>query len=186
MEIGLPLISWRVVGHFAGVKIGLFRLSPTAPRPAAIVSEKQCCDPYTIVLGCSQCESSAVAVYLIDRPEAAGTEKELRTIGLMDPPDAQRNGEAVPTAQHGQRKTMRKIDVSGGVRVSCFASPSRGGVRKPACLAAISLFSIATTVLAEDLIRGFTNPPDSARPWVYWMWLEGTFPATGLPPAWRR
>ena len=32
---------------------------------------------------------------------------------------------------------------------------------------------------ADALERGFTRPPDSARPWVYWFWLNGNI---NLPP----
>ncbi len=28
--------------------------------------------------------------------------------------------------------------------------------------------------------RGFTHPPDSARPWVYWFWLSGNITSNGI------
>jgi len=33
---------------------------------------------------------------------------------------------------------------------------------------------------AEDLGRGFAQPPDSARPWVYWFWLNGNITREGI------
>jgi hypothetical protein len=31
-----------------------------------------------------------------------------------------------------------------------------------------------------DLQRGFERPPDSARPWVYWFWLNGNISSNGI------
>ena len=33
---------------------------------------------------------------------------------------------------------------------------------------------------ADALERGFTRPPDSARPWVYWFWLNGNITSNGI------
>jgi hypothetical protein len=33
---------------------------------------------------------------------------------------------------------------------------------------------------ADSLERGFTQPPDSARPWVYWFWLSGNITSNGI------
>ena len=33
--------------------------------------------------------------------------------------------------------------------------------------------SLGTGSDAEELARGFQTPPPSARPWVYWFWLDG-------------
>ena len=33
---------------------------------------------------------------------------------------------------------------------------------------------------ADELERGFTHPPDSARPWVYWFWLNGNITSNGI------
>ena len=38
------------------------------------------------------------------------------------------------------------------------------------CLALILLCSI---LQAANLEKDFKNPPPSARPWVYWFWLNG-------------
>jgi len=32
----------------------------------------------------------------------------------------------------------------------------------------------------DGLERGFANPPPSARPWVYWMWMDGNLSREGL------
>src|SRR5664279_2902172 len=34
--------------------------------------------------------------------------------------------------------------------------------------------------VADALERGFTHPPDSARPWVYWFWLSGNITSNGI------
>ena len=36
------------------------------------------------------------------------------------------------------------------------------------------------TATAEDLAQGFARPPDSARPWVYWFWLNGNIAREGI------
>ena len=33
---------------------------------------------------------------------------------------------------------------------------------------------------AGDLAREFASPPDSARPWVYWFWLNGNITREGI------
>jgi hypothetical protein len=33
---------------------------------------------------------------------------------------------------------------------------------------------------AEDLAREFQSPPDSARPWVYWFWMDGNLSREGI------
>jgi hypothetical protein len=33
---------------------------------------------------------------------------------------------------------------------------------------------------ADELERGFSRPPDSARPWVYWFWLNGNITSNGI------
>ena len=32
----------------------------------------------------------------------------------------------------------------------------------------------------DDLERGFLSPPDSARPWVYWWWLDSNITREGI------
>ena len=33
---------------------------------------------------------------------------------------------------------------------------------------------------AAELERGFESPPSSARPWVYWFWLDGNVTRAGI------
>ena len=33
---------------------------------------------------------------------------------------------------------------------------------------------------ASDLAKGFVSPPPSARPWVYWFWLDGNITREGI------
>ena len=39
---------------------------------------------------------------------------------------------------------------------------------------------IAPAAPPAELDRGFSNPPDSARPWVYWFWLNGNITRQGI------
>src|ERR1039458_4147489 len=32
----------------------------------------------------------------------------------------------------------------------------------------------------SDLAKGFVSPPQSARPWVYWFWLDGNITREGI------
>jgi hypothetical protein len=34
--------------------------------------------------------------------------------------------------------------------------------------------------LRDELAAGFARPPDSARPWVYWMWMDGNLTREGI------
>src|SRR5437016_1640834 len=31
-----------------------------------------------------------------------------------------------------------------------------------------------------ELEKGFVNPPDSARPWIFWFWLGGNITSNGI------
>ena len=39
---------------------------------------------------------------------------------------------------------------------------------------------VSPTAPADDLAQGFARPPDSARPWVYWMWMDGNLTREGI------
>ncbi|MGO8931521.1 MAG: glycosyl hydrolase [Limisphaerales bacterium] len=49
-------------------------------------------------------------------------------------------------------------------------------------LAILTLTTLCALSLsaADELERGFTHPPDSARPWVYWFWLSGNITSNGI------
>ncbi len=50
-----------------------------------------------------------------------------------------------------------------------------------ACLVLTGWISAAgTTGGADGLVSGFTRPPDSARPWVYWTWMDGNLSREGI------
>jgi alpha-L-rhamnosidase len=38
----------------------------------------------------------------------------------------------------------------------------------------------ALSTAAEDLAAGFVSPPASAKPWVYWFWLNGNITSNGI------
>ena len=46
------------------------------------------------------------------------------------------------------------------------------------------VLALNATVLAcaggDDLTKGFSSPPDSARPWVYWFPLDGNISSNGI------
>ena len=39
---------------------------------------------------------------------------------------------------------------------------------------------ILLNISAQSLEKGFINPPDSAKPWVYWFWLNGNLSKDGV------
>lgn len=47
------------------------------------------------------------------------------------------------------------------------------------CVVAVAIASV-TPAQSEDLARGFAHPPASARPWVYWFWLNGNITREGI------
>lgn len=55
-----------------------------------------------------------------------------------------------------------------------------------ALLGLISLAALACgpgpsgTKTSDPLAAGFADPPDSARPWVYWMWMDGNLTREGI------
>lgn len=40
--------------------------------------------------------------------------------------------------------------------------------------------NLAAAQVVSDIERGFVQPPDSARPWVYWFWLNGNITKEGI------
>ena len=42
----------------------------------------------------------------------------------------------------------------------------------------LSLSGFAGTT--ADLKKGFATPPDSVRPWVYWVWMDGNLTKEGI------
>ncbi len=48
------------------------------------------------------------------------------------------------------------------------------------CWINLSPANAATTSALDDLSGGFLNPPDGARPWVYWFWINGNITKEGI------
>ena len=54
------------------------------------------------------------------------------------------------------------------------------------CIAAMALLLVGPRDIcqgaerASELEQGFVHPPDSARPWVYWFWLNGNITREGI------
>ena len=44
----------------------------------------------------------------------------------------------------------------------------------------LATLSALNLTAADELQRGFAHPPDSARPWVYWFWLNGNITRKGI------
>jgi (4-O-methyl)-D-glucuronate---lignin esterase len=61
-----------------------------------------------------------------------------------------------------------------------------------AVASAVLIFSLAVSLItacgsapsgrpaADELASGFASPPDSARPWAYWMWMDGNLTREGI------
>jgi hypothetical protein len=49
----------------------------------------------------------------------------------------------------------------------------------PLILAALIIAACAPKS-SDPLAGGFTSPPDSSRPWVYWMWMDGNLSREGI------
>ena len=49
-------------------------------------------------------------------------------------------------------------------------------------LSTLALVFLAANLSASpsDLAKGFVSPPQSARPWVYWFWLDGNITREGI------
>ncbi len=59
--------------------------------------------------------------------------------------------------------------------------------KTPLTMLLLTLFTLAGVFLGgtafaspSDLARGFASPPQSAKPWVYWFWLDGNITRQGI------
>ena len=57
---------------------------------------------------------------------------------------------------------------------------ARAGLSLLIALLVSLVASVAVASPIEDLAAGFEAPPDAARPWVYWFWLNGNITAEGI------
>jgi hypothetical protein len=54
-------------------------------------------------------------------------------------------------------------------------------MKKRILVALLAFCSFVGNVIAQNgLARNFREPPDSARPWVYWFWLNGNITREGI------
>ncbi|MGZ7066269.1 MAG: glycosyl hydrolase, partial [Candidatus Aminicenantales bacterium] len=54
-------------------------------------------------------------------------------------------------------------------------------MKKITLIALLGLLAFVGAVSAQDNLAGnFVRPPDSARPWVYWFWLNGNITREGI------
>ena len=48
-------------------------------------------------------------------------------------------------------------------------------------LAAVGImFMVSAVAQTDDLTDGFMNPPETARPWVYWFFMDGNLSREGM------
>src|SRR5436190_22238068 len=55
----------------------------------------------------------------------------------------------------------------------------RASLKLVASLLAL-LATVSTSSAKIDLEKGFKNPPDAARPGVYWFWINGNITSNGV------
>ena len=53
-------------------------------------------------------------------------------------------------------------------------------IGKVACAACLVALALAGRAASDDLAAGFANPPDSARPQVWWHWMNGNVSKDGI------
>src|SRR5216683_2220813 len=76
---------------------------------------------------------------------------------------------------------MNQMDTPGSVKSAAFASKLELGKRLFMDSVLISvLVAFPGASAADQLEASFLNPPPSARPWAYWMWLDGNVTRAGL------
>ncbi|HRZ18396.1 MAG TPA: glycosyl hydrolase, partial [Candidatus Hydrogenedentes bacterium] len=47
-------------------------------------------------------------------------------------------------------------------------------------VAAVLAFQVCSFAGQDPLAAGFSTPPDDAKPWVYWFWLNGNITREGI------
>ncbi|MEI7502914.1 MAG: glycosyl hydrolase, partial [Paludibacter sp.] len=52
--------------------------------------------------------------------------------------------------------------------------------KKSIILASLAILLAFVSINAQPLKSGFVNPPESARPWVMWFWVNGNITKTGI------
>ena len=53
-------------------------------------------------------------------------------------------------------------------------------MKKLACLLTLVVLPCTTTTKADELAKGFKNPPDAARSHTFWMWMNGNVTKEGI------
>jgi hypothetical protein len=53
-------------------------------------------------------------------------------------------------------------------------------------MAALLAASVTGSAVADEWADQFRNPPETARSWVYWWWLNGAVSREGLFATWTR
>jgi hypothetical protein len=53
-------------------------------------------------------------------------------------------------------------------------------MRKWTLILLLMVLCISTPASAAGLVEGFKNPPDTAKPWVFWLWINGNISREGI------
>jgi hypothetical protein len=95
----------------------------------------------------------------------------------------------LPAGSNGQKsgnrygKLMSRVNDRG---LSLEDQSMANGIRTAVCSALMTLLLLSTLSIchgaqpASELEKGFVRPPESARPWVYWFWLNGNITREGI------
>jgi hypothetical protein len=85
---------------------------------------------------------------------------------------------------HCERQLGAKQSQRARLRLLRHFVPRNGTSLNAFALAAFLLLGLATGIFGADvrqeLRQNFATPPDSARPWVYWFWLNGNITREGI------
>ncbi len=82
-------------------------------------------------------------------------------------------------------KNMARMESIGLVLWRSFRRQASARVSLWAVFALLLAYPAAAAVAAvpagaDPLARGFAQPPEAARPWVYWFWLSGNLSSNGI------
>ncbi|NNM84467.1 MAG: hypothetical protein HKL96_01725 [Phycisphaerales bacterium] len=77
-------------------------------------------------------------------------------------------------ASLSRRSFVRMMGMSGFGIVLASAPGANGKMRE------LSAAAVASPSNVDELAKTFASPPDSARPWVYWFWLDGNITREGI------